>query len=160
MSLNYPVRGSVSEAFKLLSDPDFIVARSTAIGELEATCEVEQQGEKTVLLITRSIALHNVPKMLSKVLNPVQTVNFIERWWAEGNDMVGEYTADIVDFPIEIRATMRLQSTPEGCDYLIDHAASAGIPLISAALERFIVSQTGDGVNDEIAYLNEEITRS
>ena len=158
MSLNYPVRGSVSEAFKLLSDPDFIVARSTAIGEFEATCEVEQQGEKTVLFITRRIAWHNMPKMLSKVLNPAQTVNFVEQWWCEGEDMVGEYVADIVDLPIAINAGLRLRPTPEGCEYLVKHGATAGIPLISGAVERFIVSQTGEGVGAEIDYLNQQIT--
>ena len=158
MSLSYPVRGSVSAAFTLLSDPDFIVARSAAIGEREATCELEQQGEKTVLFITRRISRHNVPKMLVKVLNPVQTVNFVEQWWPDGGDMVGEYTADVVDLPIEITARLRLKSTPEGCEYLIEHGARAGIPLISGAIERFIVSQTGDGVDAEIDYLNQQIT--
>ena len=99
-----------------------------------------------------------MPKMLSKVLNPVLTINFVEHWWAEGEDMVGEYVADVVDLPIEINASLRLRSTPDGCEYLIEHGAKAGIPLISGAVERFIVSQTGEGVAAEIDFLNQKIT--
>jgi hypothetical protein len=157
MSSSYPVNDAVSAVFSLLSDPDFIVARSDAIGELEATCEVELQDEKTVLQITRRIARHNVPKMLSRVLNPVQTINFVEYWWPSGHGMVGHYTADIVDLPIVISAQLQLVPTPEGCAYVIEHGAKANILLIGGAVERFIIGQTAEGVGAEIDYLKRRL---
>ena len=157
MAHTFPVNCDVKTAFALLSNPDFLNARNEAIGEMASNCEVEKQGDKTVLHITRRIARKNIPKVLTKVFKPVQTIEFVEEWRADGNNMVGHYTSDIVGMPVNVDAQLKLIETPQGCDYFIDHTAKAKIPLVGRLVEKFIISQTGDGVGAEIDYLNQHL---
>jgi hypothetical protein len=158
MAHTFPVNCDVDKAFSLLSDPFFINARNLAIGELESDCKVEQQGDKTVLYITRRIARDGVPKALTKILKPVQTVEFVEEWHKEGDTMVGHYKSDIVGMPVVVNAELKLIPTPNGCEYFIDHTAKAKIPLVGRLVEKFIISQTGDGVGAEIDYMNKQFS--
>jgi hypothetical protein len=158
MAHTFPVNCDVQTAFAKLSDPEFINARNVAIGELLSTCEVERQGDKTVLHIVRRIARENVPKALTKVLKPVQTVNFVEEWQAEGDGMVGHYHSIIEGMPVTVDAKLALRPTPDGCEYFIDHTAHARIPLVGRLVEKFIISQTGGGVGAEIDYLNSTLS--
>ena len=158
MAHNYPVNGDVKTVFALLSDPAFINARNLAIGELESTCRVEQQGDKTVLHITRRIKRDNIPRALTKVFKPVQTVEFVEEWRREGDDMVGHYSSDIVGLPVTVDAELRLIKTADGCEYYIDHRPKARIPLVGRLVEKFIIGQSKDGVGAEIDYLNSTLS--
>jgi hypothetical protein len=158
MAHTFPVNCDVDKAFSMLSDPFFINARNLAIGELESDCRVEKQGAKTVLYITRRIGRDNVPKALTRVIKPVQTIEFIEEWHQEGASMVGHYKSDIIGMPVKVDAELKLTPTPNGCEYTIDHTAKAKIPLVGRLVEKFIISQTGDGVAAEIDYLNKQVS--
>ena len=157
MAHTFPVNCDIDKAFSMLSDPIFINARNLAIGELESDCRVEKQDNKTVLYITRRIMRDNVPKALSKVIKPVQTVEFVEQWHKEGDSMVGHYKSDIAGMPVKVDADIKLTPSPNGCTYTIDHTARAKIPLVGRLVEKFIISQTGDGVGAEIDYLNGQL---
>ncbi len=157
MAHTFPVNCDVKTAFALLSDPNFLNARNQAIGELESSCVVEKQGDKTVLHITRRIARKNIPKVLTKVFKPEQTIEFVEEWRPDGNNMVGHYKSDILGMPVKVDAQLKLIETPKGCDYFIDHTAKAKIPLVGRLVEKFIISQTGGGVGAEIDYLNKQL---
>lgn len=153
----YPVNCDVDKAFSLLSDPIFINARNLAIGELESDCRAEKQGDALVLYITRRIARENVPRALAKVFQPVQTIEFIEKWRREGDKMAGHYESDIIGMPVKVAADIELRPTPDGCEYAINHKPRANIPLVGRLVEKFIAGQAEDGVAAEIDYLNQQV---
>jgi hypothetical protein len=158
MAHTYPIKADINTAFAQLTDPDIINARNLAICELESTCEVDKKGDKTVLRITRRIKRDNVPKALSKVFKPVQTVNFVEEWWRQGDEMVGHYHSDIIGMPVTVDADLKLSTTKTGCEYYIDHAPKANIPLVGRLVEKFIISQSKAGVGAEIDYMNTKLS--
>jgi len=157
MAHTYPVNCDVAKAFSLLCDPDFLNARHVAIGEKPSSCEVTQEGDKTVLRITRRIKRDNVPKALTKILAAEQTIHFVEEWRPDGDNMVGHYKSEIDGLPIKVDADLALRATAEGCEYYIDHQPHAKIPLVGRLVEKFIISQSKNGVGAEIDYLNSRL---
>lgn len=157
MGLKYQFAHNIDTVFELLTDPDFLVERSISIGELSADCEIEEDGEKTTIKMNREVERDDLPKFLAKLFNPVQTLKFTEEWQSNGNNKAGKYSIDVVGQPVTIMAKLKLSETDEGCEYSIEHSAKASIPLIGGKIEKFIIGQTADGVEQEINYLREKL---
>jgi hypothetical protein len=157
MGLKYQFPQSVDTVFNLLCDPDFLVERCMAVGELSADCEVEEDGDETIIKMTREVE-RELPKFLAKLFNPVQTLEFTEKWQNKGDIKEGTYTVVVVGQPVTVSAKFKLKPTSNGgCEYTIEHSAKANIPLVGGKVEKFIVNQTGEGVDKEIAYLKEQL---
>ena len=153
MSLHFEIEHDVDEVFELLTDSDFLVDRSLELGELEASCEVEQDGEQTVVSMTRKLE-RELPSFLAKMFDPVQVMRLTERWTPDGEGgWSGEYVFEIEGQPATISATFELYPTDDGCCYSIEHRAKAKIPLIGGRVEKYIQGQAREGCTDEIDYL-------
>jgi hypothetical protein len=55
MPLRYDFKHDIDSVIALLTDPAFIVDRSLDLGELEAGCELEPDGDNTVVTGMRHI---------------------------------------------------------------------------------------------------------
>ncbi len=156
MSLTYQFSHDVDTVFALLTDPDFLVDRSLDLGELSADCEVEEEGSKVTIRMTREVS-RDIPKFLAKVFSSTQTLEFVEEWQSIGDTKIGKYSCNVVDQPVTVNAKFKLSPTDEGCEYSIEHSAKAKIPLIGGKVEKFIAGQTGDGVDKEMDYLESKL---
>ena len=83
MSMHYEYEQDAQSVFELLTDPDFLVDRCLELGELEASCEIEESGDHTIISLTRTVE-RDLPKVLAKVFDPVQTIRMTETWEADG----------------------------------------------------------------------------
>jgi hypothetical protein len=155
MSVSYEFEHDVQAVYEALTEPQFLVDRCTALGELSAECEVEEaeDGITTVNLL-REIE-RDLPKMLAKVFDPVQVMDMTEEWRPEGDGWRGNWTIDVRGQPVVISASFELVPTAKGCQYTVNHSAKAKVPLIGRQLEKYILGQTSGGANDELAYLAE-----
>ena len=152
MSMHYEFDHDVESVFDLLTDPDFLVDRCLELGELEASCEVNSKGEKTVISLTRKIQ-RDLPAFLAKMFDPVQTVQMTETWQPDGEDgYTGDYTFVVEGQPVSIGATFELYPTDGGCCYSIEHRARAKVPLVGGRIEKFIHGEAKEGCLAELEY--------
>ncbi len=148
---------SADEVFEKLTDPDFLTDRSLAIGELSASCEVEDYGDKVVIKMER-VVNRELPSVLASMFNSKQTMRLEEEWNTTGETRTGKYTISVEGQPVTISATFSLTPTDEGCEYSIKHSAKAKILLVGKKVEEYILSQTDDGLQKEMDYLAEALS--
>lgn len=151
MALSVAFDDEVETVFNLMTDPDFLVERSTALGELSADCEVEDFDDETIVSMTRQVR-RELPSVLAKMFNPVQTMQMKEIWRRDGDDWTGEYSITVQGQPVTISATFSLTASGGGCLYTIEHRCRATIPLVGGKVEKFVLAQAIAGAEDELAY--------
>ncbi len=151
MSVSREFECDVDTLYELLTDPQFLVDRCLGIGELSAECEVEQEGDVTVIHLQREVE-RELPKMLAKLFDPVQMLKMTERWREDGEAWRGDWTIEIMGQPVTIFGDFSVIPTDVGCRYTVSHRATAKVPLVGKQLEKYILSQTSDGANDELDY--------
>lgn len=157
MAVHYEFENELESVLELLTDPDFLVDRCLELGELEASCEVEEQGEATVIKLTRKLQ-RDLPGFLAKMMEPVQTIHITEHWQAdEEGGWSGEYTFEVEGQPVAVGARFELYPTDAGCCYSIEHSASAKIPLLGRRIEKFILVQAEAGCTAELDYLQQQL---
>ena len=157
MAIHYEFEHDVEGVYTLLTDPDFLVERCLALGEMDASCEVDKKNKLTHVKLTRKRETP-LPGFLAKIMDPVQTMHIAERWQNDGEDgWAGEYTFEIEGQPVSIGAKFELYPTDLGCCYSIEHHASAKVPLIGGRIEKFIQAQAETGCTKELDYLREKL---
>lgn len=152
MSLNYSFSCDCETFFNLMTDPDVLVERSLACGELSADIEVKQRGKKTLVSMNRQIK-RELPAMLAKLFDSTQTMIFEEEWQAAGNGHRGKYTMNVVGQPVQLEAKFTLSPKDSGCEYQIDHSCKVKIPLIGGKVEKFVLSSLAEGVDAEMEFM-------
>ena len=142
----------VRSVYEILTEPQFLVDRCLDLGELEASCEVEERGKSTVISLTRKVE-QDLPRFLSKMIDPVQTMQMTETWRPDGNGgYTGDYTFVMQGQPVTITASFELYPTADGCCYVIDHLVKAKVPLVGGRIEKYIQAQARQGCVAELEY--------
>ncbi|MEP4146021.1 MAG: DUF2505 domain-containing protein [Halioglobus sp.] len=157
MPVHHEFEHDADSVFSLLTDPDFLVDRCLGLGELEASCEVDQKAGVTEVTLTRKLE-RELPGFIAKIMSPVQTMHMTEHWRSEGDgSWSGDLTFEMEGQPIRISGEFELYPTDAGCCYSIEHTVKANIPLIGRKLEKYVLGQAQEGCVDELAYLQEHL---
>lgn len=144
---------NVETIFETLIDPDFIVARGKALGETKITAETYENDEGEVIVESSRTVQRELPSFLAKIFKAEQTLHFKEIWEEIGDSWQGFYTVTVEGQPVTITAKYLLSPTDSGSEYSISFTAKAKIPLLGKKVEKFILSQTEDGLKTEIDFL-------
>ena len=158
MTLTYTFTQSADEVFDCMTDPDFLVERCIALGETSAECEVEDEGSKTTVSMTR-VVTRDLPKVLAKVFEPKQTLVVEENWQTIGDNRIGKSVFKVEGQPVEVHAKFKLAPEGKGCVYSVEHTAKVKIPLIGGTVEKYIVTQIQDGIGKEIDFLKKRLAK-
>ncbi|MBB3048566.1 hypothetical protein FHR99_002840 [Litorivivens lipolytica] len=150
MAVSHEFSASVDSVYELLTDPDFLVERSVALGE-DCEAEVEDYEDETVIKLKRRVT-RELPAFLAKMFNPVQTINMTETWRPDGDDWEGDFEMTVEGQPVVIRGEFTLKSSKKGSVYTVSHSCKAKIPLVGGKVEKFVLSQTSSGAEDELNY--------
>ncbi len=156
MSIQFNFDQSVDAVYQLLTDPDFLVERSTALGELSADAEVEEYDDETVVKMTREVK-RELPSVLAKMFNPVQIMKMEETWRRDGDDWSGDFAITVEGQPVKLSAEFSLKANGSGCVYAIKHACKAKIPLVGGKVEKFVLSQAEDGAKQELEFARDKL---
>ena len=156
MTVKYNLSYDAESVFELLTDPDFLVERSIACGELSADAEVEADGAKVLISMNREV-IRELPKVLSKMFDPKQTLRMKESWQQIGDNYVGKSEFTIEGQPASLSADMTVKPTDAGCEYAISYKAKANIPLVGGKVEKFIISNCEEAIPKEVAFLEEKL---
>lgn len=154
MPVDFEFQHDVQTVYETLTDPDFLVERCLALGELSAECDVEHDKKVTIVNLVREIS-RDLPKFLAKVFGSEQVTEMKEKWVPCKEGWRGEWTMKVQGQPVTIFADFTLLSTASGCRYSVSHRAKAAIPLLGGKVEKYILSQTSDGARDELTYLRD-----
>lgn len=156
MSVSRHYDANVDTVAALMTDPDFVVDRCLAIGELSAECHAESDGE-TVTLHTTRVARQDLPGFLTKLVGKEQTLTVHETWQADGAKRSGHYTVRSARAPIEIEGRFTLTPDGEGSLYKVEHRYRVPIPLIAGRIEKVLQRQITATVEAELAFAAERL---
>ena len=97
----------VEAVFKALTDPEFLVDRNLAIGEISAEYNKKEDEGTTTLHAVRQVR-RTLPGVLAKLFDPVNVMDMTENWQADGDGWSGDWTLDICDQPVIITGQFNL----------------------------------------------------
>lgn len=157
MNLEFTFSHSADEVFELFCDPDFLVARSIALGELSADAEVEDDGSKVAIKMRREVT-RDLPKVLAKVFDAKQVLDMTEEWQQIGEAFIGKTHYDIQGQPVTITTEATLKPCDGGSIYNISYKAKAKIPMIGGKVEKFIISNCLEGSQKELEFAAEKLS--
>lgn len=152
MTVNVEFDQDVQTVFEVLTDPQYLVDRNLALGELSAEAEVEEDDECISLKVVREVK-RELPSFLARLFDPVQMMDMTEVWHPYEDGWRGEWKMDVRNQPVTILASFELVPTETGCRYSVAHRAKAKIPLVGGKVEKYILGQTSQGARDELEYL-------
>ncbi|HEY9035975.1 MAG TPA: DUF2505 domain-containing protein [Pseudomonadales bacterium] len=156
MSSRFEFSHDAETVYSLLTDPQFLVDRSLALGELSADCEVEEDDDSATVTMTREVK-RDLPAFLAKLFNPIQTMSMTEEWQRKDDGFSGHYRIEVHGQPVTIDAQFGLKPGKKGCIYTIEFSCKARIPLVGRKVEQFIAEQAKEGVSKEMAYLKKQL---
>lgn len=156
MSFEFTFSHSVDDVFDLFCDPDFLVERSIALGELSADAEIEDDGSKVTIIMRREV-VRDLPKVLAKVFDSKQVLNLTEDWQQIGEAFIGKSTFLVEGQPVEIKTEMTLKPANGGCVFNISYKAKAKIPLVGGKVEKFIISNCVEGTKKECEFAAQKL---
>ncbi len=153
MSLEFTFNHSVDEIFDLFCDPDFLVERSMALGEISADAEVEEDDSGKITVKMRREVKQDLPAFLAKLFNPQQVITMTDEWRLVGNNYVGKGEFLVEGQPVNVKVEMTLKPQGKGCVYSIKYKPTAKIPLIGGKVEKFIQGNCEEGTMKELKYM-------
>jgi len=151
MSVSYEFDHDVQTVYETLTEPQFLVDRCLALGELSAECEVEEDEHSTVVKLVREVS-RDLPRVLAKLFDAVQVTDMVETWQPDGEGWRGTWELDVRGQPVTVAASFQLEPTSTGSRYTVSHSARAKIPLVGKQVEKYILGQTASGATDELVY--------
>lgn len=162
MTTSYEFNKEIDIVFGLLTNPQFLVDRCLQLGELEAECEVYEEDNATKINLARTVQ-RNIPAFLARLFNGPQNgytmyLEMTTTWQADGKaGWQGSTDTRFEQLPVNVSQQLKLYPTDTGCCFTIAHRAKVNIPLIGRKVERYIDSQSQAGLEQEIAYLRQQL---
>ena len=153
MSVSYEFDHDVQTVYETLTEPQFLVDRCLALGELSAECNVEEDDDSTVVHLVREVS-RDLPRVLAKLFDSIQITDMREEWRADGDSWLGAWELEVRGLPVTIAARFELVPTKNGSHYSVSHRVKAKIPLVGKQIEKYIMGQTAGGATDELEYLS------
>jgi hypothetical protein len=144
--------------YALFVDAKAIKAKQKALGARKIRVEeCEQDDDGAVVRFVRELPAE-VPGMLSKFLQPWNTVEQSEQWEVCEDDV---YTADIdidiANVPVTIAGTLELEPTDGGCVNHVRMTVDCGIPFVGKTLAEFVAKDCKRLIADEYDYISDRL---
>ena len=147
--------------FALFTDAEEVEAKQEALGARNIVieqCTADEDG--AIVTFVRELPA-DVPGILSKFLQPWNTVGQSEQWRKCDNGVYeADLTIDIRNVPVTIAGTLQLEPAEDGCVNHVYLEISSGIPFIGKTLAEFVTRDCKRLIADEYKYLTERLTRS
>jgi len=152
MTIRTSFEQDAAAVFKAMTNPEFLVDRNLALGEISAEYEVSEDKNSTTLTAVREVR-RDLPGVLGKLFDPINVMDMIENWQAEGDGWKGEWSLQIREQPVTVTGQFELVPSDTGCTYSVSHRVKARMPFVSGQIEKYVRTQTARGATDELEYL-------
>ncbi|HRF88406.1 MAG: DUF2505 domain-containing protein [Cellvibrionales bacterium] len=158
MSITHHFSQDADAVFAAMTNSDWLIQRCSDLGEKNIACTVEEKGRKTAVQLTRTVK-RDLPKVLAAMFNAENTLRMNEQWEVVGSTYMGTYSVEVQGQPVNLSARFKLKPAADGgCEYSIDYQCKAAIPLVGKKVEEFIISQTANGLAQEIDWLKKKLS--
>ena len=142
--------------FALFTDRKAINAKQEALGARNIRIEeCETSADAAVVSFVRELPA-DVPGILSKFLQPWNTVAQTERWTCYAGDVYqAGLEIDIAGVPVTIEGTLELEPLDDGCVNHVRMTIDCGIPFVGKTLAEFVAIDCKRLIADEYDYISE-----
>jgi hypothetical protein len=159
MGLKFTFNHPTETVFELFTNPDFLVDRALALGELSAEVEIEETDTTSSIKMRREV-IRDLPKFLAKLFDPKQVLHVEEHWTKSGKSYKSQSEFTVEGQPVLVKTKSSLTPTSDGCEFAIEYNAKAKIPLVGGKVEKFIISNCLEGTQKELDYTKEKLNES
>ena len=151
---------STAAVFALFTDEDEIRAKQDALGAREIHIEdCERDDDGAVVWFIRELPA-DVPGILSKFLQPWNTVEQSEQWQiCDGGVYTANLTIDIANVPVTVSGTLELEPVDAGCVNHVRLDIESGIPFIGKTLAEFVAKDCKRIIADEYEFISERLSQ-
>jgi hypothetical protein len=149
---------SADTVLALFTDVKEIKAKQKALGARNIRVEeCEREAGGAVVRFVRELPA-DVPGMLSKFLQPWNTVEQSEQWRSCGDGVYkADLTIDIANVPVTISGTLKLEPAKNGCVNHVRMAIDCGIPFVGKTLAEFVAKDCKRIIADEFEYIRDRL---
>ena len=149
---------STDTVFALFTDVKEIKAKQKALGARNIRVEeCERKAGGAVVRFVRELPA-DVPGILSKFLQPWNTVEQSEQWRSCGDGVYkADLTIDIANVPVTISGTLKLEPVKDGCVNHVRMAIDCGIPFVGKTLAEFVAKDCKRIIADEFEYISDRL---
>ena len=146
---------STDAVFALFTDAKEIKAKQKALGARNMRVEeCERDAEGAVVRFVRELPAE-VPGILSKFLQPWNTVEQSEQWRSCGDGVYkADLAIDIANVPVTISGTLKLEPVADGCVNHVRMTVECGIPFVGKTLAEFVAKDCKRIIADEYEYIS------
>ena len=152
MTIHTDFEHDAKAVFRAMTDPEFLVDRNLALGEISAEYDVKADKKDTTLTAVREVR-RVLPGVLAKLFDPVSVMDLTENWHPRKDGWVGEWILKVREQPVTVTGTFELIPTDSGCTYSVSHKVRAKVPFVSGQVQKYVMSQTTKGATNELEYL-------
>jgi len=152
---------STESLYALFTDSKEIEAKQKALGAREIdVLDCEQDDAGAVVRFIRELPA-DVPGILSRFLQPWNTVEQSEQWsLCDGNRYESELAIDIANVPVTVEGTLELKPVDDGCVNEVRLVVDCGIPFVGKALAEFVAADCRRLVTREYEYITQRLDRT
>ena len=154
IDFRYPVPVDVETAYAALSSDQWAPAKAEQLGDDSKTLSREvRDGGAVTLVVSRKLP-DGVPGFLTKFLPADGRVKQTDTWGPLVDGVrSGTWVAETPGSPADVRGTMRLEPSGDGCTYVIQGTAKVSIPLIGGKAENLVIQMTQKLTGKEVEVL-------
>jgi uncharacterized protein YndB with AHSA1/START domain len=160
MHLEHHYDADVESVYSLITDPDFMERKYTAIGGKDVAIDRSETDGGGCELVTRRTVTVDLPGFAKKVMQPSNTAVQRENWGSAQPDgsRVCEYTVEIQGMPSKVTGTLVLSADGEGSQQVIDADVKVSIPLLGGRLEKFGIETGKEDLAKQVEFTNAELS--
>ena len=120
----------------------------------EVTADIKPGPDGGAIMDLDRYIVRNYPKMMKHLLPAKTHMAHHEVWEPDGDGWKGHYDVDVLASPVTVSADYTLKKQGAGCEMRITHSATAKVPLLGRAVEKYILKQTKGQFTDQLSYLD------
>jgi hypothetical protein len=147
--------------FALFTDRKEIKAKQKALGARDVRVEeCDTDADGAVVRFVRELPA-DVPGILSKFLQPWNTVEQSEQWRRlEGGEYDADLAIDIAHVPVTVSGTLELEPVEGGCINHVRVTIDCGIPFVGKTLAEFVAKDCERVIADEYEYICDRLEQA
>ena len=144
--------------YALFTDRKAIKAKQKALGARNLRIqECRRSAGGAVVSFVRELPA-DVPGLLSKFLQPWNTVEQSEQWTCHADGVYqAELDIDIAGVPVTVAGTLELEPRDDGCVNHVCMTIECGIPFIGKTLADFVAKDCKRLIADEYKYISDRL---
>lgn len=147
-----------SAVYALMTDRAFLEGRlADCGGENPEILGLEPTDGGVTVTTQQSIPASVLPPMVASMLAGNPVTQRTEKWTADGDGYVADFSVTVKGAPASLKGTMALTPATGGSTLTVQANASVPIPMFGGKIEDVIVGQIGELLAMEADYTREQL---